>query len=206
MPVSLTLVALLLGADPTARFGGSPSDPIAPDEAAAIALDTKEAQDEVAKKYGNKKPSELSNDERTQMIKDQAAAEKKVLDKHGVSASAWARQQMAQSPKEAAAQKERVKALEDKRKADAEAAAKERDKPEQPVQVQRGISDSNPVTLEENPTSEPVVEEGLPAEAESDQAEAAGQALGDTAAPAVETKPAAKAPAKGGKGKGGGKR
>jgi len=205
MPVSFTLVALLLGADPTARFGGSPADPIPPDEAAAIALDTREAQDEVAKKYGNKKPSELSNDERSQMIKDQAAAEKKVLDKHGVSPSTWARQQMAQSPKEAAAQKERVKALEDKRKADAEAAEKEKEKPEKPIEVQRGISDSNPVTLEENPSAGPVVEEGLPAEAASDQAEAAGQESGATA-PVVEDKPAAKAPAKGGKGKGGGKR
>jgi hypothetical protein len=42
------------------------------------------------------------------------------------------------------------------------------------VHVQRGFSDSNPVTLEELPSDGVVVEQGLPPEAVADEAEAAG--------------------------------
>jgi hypothetical protein len=205
MPAAFTLVVVLLGADPVARFGGSPSDPIPADEAAAIALDTKEAQAEVAKKYGDKKPNELSNAERSQMIRDQADAEKKVLEKHGVDAHTWARQQMAKSPKEVAAQKDLEKQLAEKREADAK-AAKDKDKGPKEITVQRGISDANPVTMEEAESAGPTVEQGLPAEATDDQAAAAGQDATDAKASAPAEKPAAKPAKGGGKSKGGGKR
>lgn len=200
MPATFTLVLVLLGADPMARFGGSPSDPIPAEEAAAISLDTKEAQAEVAKKYGDKKPNELSNAERSQMIKDQAAAENKVLEKHGVDAHTWARQQMAKSPKEVAAQKDLEKQLAEKREADAKAAAKDKDKGPKEISVQRGISDANPVTMEEAESAGPTVEQGLPAEAADDQSAAAGQEAAADAPADAPAKPAAK-PSKG-KGKG----
>lgn len=188
---SAALVVLLLGADP-----------VPPDQAAAIALDQKAAQAEVQKKYGNKPASELTNAERAQMIRDQAAAEQKVLEKHGVDAKTWAREQMERSPQQAAAAKAREQALADQRQKEAEAKAKAGD---QEVQVQRGFSDANPVTLEEKKADGVSVEEGLPSDAAADQAEATGDSSADLAgAPDVSEKPApakaSKGKAKGGKG------
>lgn len=190
---SATLVVLLLGADS-----------VPPDQAAAIALDQKAAQAEVQKKYGNKPASELSNSERAQMIRDQAAAEQQVLEKHGVDAKTWARQQMLQSPQQAAEAKGREQALAEQRQKDAEAKAKA-EAGDQEVQVQRGFSDSNPVTMEEKKADGVSVEEGLPSDAAADQAEAAGDSSADMgAAPDVTEKPAPAKPsrgkAKGGKG------
>jgi hypothetical protein len=169
---ALALVVVLLGADP-----------IPPDQAAAIALDQKAAQAEVQKKYGDKKPSELSNSERTQLIRDQAAAERKVLEKYGVDPKAWARQQMAQSPQQAAAQKTSEQQLAEQRAKQGEAAAQAKAEPQE-IPVQRGFSDANPVTMEEKPSNGIPVEQGLPTEAANDQAEAAqdgrrGDAFGD---------------------------
>jgi hypothetical protein len=163
------------------------ADLVPPDQAAAIGLDQKAAQAEVAKKYDNKKPSELSGAERAQMTRDLAAAEQRVLEKHGVDAKTWARQQMQRSPREAAAQGAREQALADQRKKDGEARAKAEASPQE-VQIQRGFSDANPVTLEEKKTDGVVIEHGIPADAAADQAAASGQAAEEPAAPA----PAAK--------------
>jgi hypothetical protein len=163
---SAALVVLWLGADL-----------LPPEKAAAIALDLKAAEAEVQKKYGNRPPSALSNAERAQIIRDQAAAEQQVLDKHGIDAKTWATQQMRQSPQQAAAAKEREQALAEQRQKDAEAQAKaeaEADSQDVQVQVQRGFSDSKPVILEELPSDGVVVERGLPPEAVADEAEAAG--------------------------------
>lgn len=197
MLATTALVVVLLGADPASRFGAASANGVPADQAAAIALDQKAAQAEVQKKYGNKKPSELSNDERSQMIREQAAAEQKVLDKYGVDAKTWARQQMAQSPQEAAAQKAREQALADQRQKDAEAKAKEQ-AGDQEIQVQRGFSDGNPVTMEEKKVDGVSVEEGLPSDAAADQAEAAGDGPMDMSASDMNDKPA---PSKAGKGK-----
>lgn len=190
LTASTALLVVLLGAEPAG---------VAPDRAAAIALDQKAAQEEVAKKYGGKKPSELSNAERAQMVRDQAAAEQKVLDKHGVDAKTWARQQMAQSPQQAAAQKQREEQLAEKRKAEAEAAAKPAEKE---ITVQRGFSDANPVTLEEQATDGVAVEQGLPPDVAAEQAEASGFGA-DFAPPpdaAGKAAPSGKSKGKGGKG------
>ncbi|GMU61606.1 MAG: hypothetical protein AMXMBFR34_33690 [Myxococcaceae bacterium] len=202
MIATTALVVVLLGAEPYTRTPVSPaSEPIPPDQAAAIALDSRSAQAEVAKKYGNKKPSELSNDERKQMIRDQAEAEQKVLDKHGVDRSTWARQQMAKSPKEVATQKELEKQLDEKRQAEAKAKAEQEKAAGQEIPVQRGFSDANPVTMDEKQVDGVAVEQGLPADATLDQAEAGGQGQ-DAAPPVVTEKPTGK----GGKaGKSGGK-
>lgn len=174
------------------------ADLVPPDQAAAIALDQKAAQAEVQKKYGDKKPSELSNAERAQMIRDQAAAEQKVLDKYGVDPKTWARQQMERSPQQAAAQKAREQALADQREKDAAAKAKA-EAGSHEIEVQRGFSDANPVTMEEKQSEGVAVEEGLPSDAAADQAEAAGDSSYDVGSTAdVAEKPA---PPKAGKGK-----
>ncbi|MEW5742018.1 MAG: hypothetical protein AB1938_24095 [Myxococcota bacterium] len=208
---SSVLLAMLLSAEPYTRTPGSPvSEPIPVEQAAAIALDQRDAQAEVAKKYGNKKPSELTNEERAAMIRDQAAAEQKVLDKHGVDRSTWARQQMAKSPKEVAAQKEAEKKLDQKRQDEAKAKAEKDQAGEKEVEVQRGFSDANPVTMEEKPGEGVAVEQGLPSEAAADQAEAAGQdqpsdgsgaEAGDKPAKGGKAGKAGAAKPKGGKGK-----
>jgi hypothetical protein len=59
-------------------------DEISPEKLGQLEHEQHKAAAEVDKKYGNKKPSELSSDERRQMIKDKAAAEQEVLDKNGV--------------------------------------------------------------------------------------------------------------------------
>jgi hypothetical protein len=91
-----------------------------PDTAAQVGRDRQKALDEVAKKYGNKKSSELSGDERRARVKDEAEAVSRVLDKHGVSAKDMARYEAKSSPAERnarAAELEKKDA--DKRAADA---------------------------------------------------------------------------------------
>ncbi|HEY0883192.1 MAG TPA: hypothetical protein VGD87_16770, partial [Archangium sp.] len=75
MSLSLVIVTIILSADE-----------VAPDKAAAIELEQQKAQSEVSAKYGNKKLSELSQDERRQMVRDSVEADKKVLEKNGVDA------------------------------------------------------------------------------------------------------------------------
>lgn len=120
----------------------------------------------VSAKYGNKKSSELSRDERTQMIREQAEAEKKVLDKYGVSQKEWIRQQAGRSRDQAQQVKDAAKALEETEKA-AKATASDPNAPQE-VTVQKGFSDEKPVVLEEKPGTT-TVEQGLPDDYVNDQ-------------------------------------
>jgi hypothetical protein len=157
---------------------------VSPEQAAAIQHDAQKAQAEVAAKYGQKKSSELSSDERRDMIRDQASAERKVLDRHGVSAHDWSRSQALRSREEQAQVKKEAAAIAEKEKAAEEAKPKS---PEaQPIAIQRGINEEHPVVLEEreNPGGQIVVEKGLPPEvkeekdllSEHERLEAAGAA------------------------------
>jgi hypothetical protein len=167
--VTLLLLTLVLRAD------GLP-----PQTTAAIEHDTAKATAEVQEKYGNRKPAELSPEERRQLGRDQADAERKVLEKHGVSEKEWASSGSRRSRDDREAIKAAREGLVEKDKADAAAAEKakaEANKPKEVV-VQRGISEQNPVTLDEAAGAAPVVERGgLPADFQSDQ-EAATQAGG----------------------------
>lgn len=154
MSLPLLILSLALNAD----------DGIPLQQQAQIENDQAKAQAEVAKKYGNKKSSELSQDERRQMIKDQAAADKAVLDKAGVDAKTWAREQMKRSRSDYASAKEMGKEIAEKEKqAAADAAKKGAEAKETEVQVQRGISDENPVTIDEKAVEDgkPAVEQGI---------------------------------------------
>lgn len=169
MSLPALVIALALTAD----------DGISLETQAQIEREQEKAQAEVAKKYGNKKSSELSPDERRQMIKDQAEAERQVLEKAGVDPKQYARDSIKRSRSDYAKQKELVKELVEKEKAAAAEALKKANEKlkEKDIEVQRGISDENPVTVDEkeNTDGKPAVEQGLPSDADSDQAAAQEQ-------------------------------
>ncbi len=166
MSLALVTLCLALVAD----------EPLSAEQTAIIGHEQKQAQAEVHAKYGNKKSSELSADERRQMVKDQAAAEKQVLEKNGVSAKQWARESLQKDRAEFAQQKDLEKKLVEKDK-QAAAAAQKKDESGKPVEVQRGFSEENPVTLDEKPAEEGkvAVEKQLPPDVGADQAAASEQ-------------------------------
>ena len=173
------------------------------EKAATIERQQQKAQTEVNAKYGNKKLNEMSADERRAMMKDQAAAERAVLEKNGVDAKTWAKESQNKTRAEAKDHAERVKALEAQEKKDAEAAAKAKQDGNKDVTVQRGFSDEEPVTLEEkeNEDGQVSVEKSLPPDVAADQAAASEQDRLENSGDATDGPRAA--PAKGGGGKGG---
>ncbi len=189
MSLSLVTLCLALVAD----------EATTPDKAAVIERQEQKAQAEVSAKYGNKKPTELSREDRKAMDQDLANASKAVLEKNGVDPKQWARDSLKRDRSEYAKTKELVKDLEAKDKAAEEKRKADANAPKE-VEVQRGVSEENPVTLDEKPNEEGVVpvEKGLPPEAQQEQDAAAGQdsAGGSSAGPAAEEAPKAK-PGKG---------
>lgn len=173
---------------------------LAPDEfdaerAAAIEREQAKQTAAVGAKYGNKKSTELNSQERSQMIRDQQAAEKQVLDTYGVTAKEWARAQMNRTREQAALVKQANQALDAKEKAAAEKASAEKASGPKEIVIQKGISEESPVVLEETEGATPVVEKGLPTDYEKDQAAATESDSLQKAADA----PAPKAGAGGGK-------
>lgn len=168
------------------------ADDLNPQTAAVISREQGQAQAKVSEKYGNKKSSELSPDERREMIKDQAAAEQEVLAKHGVDRRDWARYEMKQGRADRESQQQAEKALADKDKAAADKAKAAREPQEIPVQ--RGFSDQNPVVLEEKEGAAPRVDTNLPPEAIADQDATRGEVSGP---PPGKDAPKSDAPKKG---------
>jgi hypothetical protein len=64
---------------------------VTPQQAAAMQAEQAKQTEQVNKQFGNRKSSELSPDERREMIRAQAEGEKKALEKTGLSAKEWAR-------------------------------------------------------------------------------------------------------------------
>ncbi len=180
MSITLLTLCLALAAD----------EPIAPEKSAVIAREQRQAQAEVNAKYGNKKSSELSREERGQMTKDLANAEKAVLEKNGVDPKQWARDSLKKDRATYEQGKQLVKDLEEKEKA-AEAKKKADAEGSKEIEVQRGVSEQNPVTLDEKPNADGTVpvEKGLPPEAAQELEAAQGQ---EGASAAEEPRPAAK--------------
>ncbi len=116
---------------------------LTPELAAKIQLEQKRALEKVSQAHGNKKPSEMSKDERRQVIQEEAAAQQAVLDKYGVSAKDYARYGAKQSRRERAATQAAEEALEQKER-DEKSAPKKTDE----VEIQRGFDEKNPVELE----------------------------------------------------------
>ena len=110
---SLLLTALLLTCSAYA-------DDLTPENMAKIQNEQAKANEAIDKKYGNKKPSELSADDRRQMMKDKSAAEREVLEKHGTDPKSFARASSKMSRDDRAATDSATKDLQKK---DADAAA-----------------------------------------------------------------------------------
>lgn len=180
MRKALLLAALSLAAPAFADDG------LNPEKAAQIDRDTDKALKAVDKKFGNKKPSELTSDERRQVISERAAAEREVFEKHNVDAKAYTKYTSRQSKDERAATKQAGEQLEAKEKAaeadkvtEKEAAAAPKE-----ITIQRGGAGRDPIIMEEKPGAAPIVEKGLPQEAQDDQTAAGRTDSSTEAAPA----------------------
>ena len=149
------------------------AEDLSPEQLARIRLDERAALERVSAAYGNKKPSELSSDERRRMIREQQEAVREVMETHGVSAKDYARQTARMGPQGNAAVAAEEKTLEARRKAAREA------KPPEEIQIQQGFDENNPVMLEQQEGAPPIVEQGLPADVPA--------AEGDLGTPPVET-------------------
>ena len=139
---------------------------LTPQKIAEIRRDDQAAQARVNAAYGNRKPSEMSTEERSQATKDQQAAGLAVLEKHGVSDKDYSRQVARMSPEEREAVAKAEKKLEADEKAAQEAKKAEETKAEEvapeDIPVQEGISEENPVEMESSKDAASVVEHGLP--------------------------------------------
>ncbi|RKH04188.1 hypothetical protein [Corallococcus carmarthensis] len=130
---------------------------LTPEKVAAIQRDEAAAQAKVNADFGNRKPSEMSNAERGQSIRDQQKESAKVMEKHGVSAKDYATFTARMTPEDNQRVANEAKRLDDKAKADKEAEAKKR-KGDGEVHIQQGFSDADPVELESEEGAEPVVD------------------------------------------------
>ncbi len=157
---------------------------LSPEKVAAIRRDEQQALSKVDEEYGNRKPSEMSPDERREAIQKQSAASASAMEKHGVSAKDYARYTARMTPEDNARAKAEEKRLEAEA---AKAAAAKKAPAEEEVHVQQGFSDENPVELEAEEGAEPVVDVGVPADA---QAEAGADSVPVESMGAAEQKPA----------------
>jgi hypothetical protein len=143
----------------------APAGELTPDQVARIQRDEKEALDRVNAAHGNRKPSEMDNAERRQVIQEQKQAVQEALEKNGVTAKDYARHTARMGPKGNVEVEEATKRLEEQRK-QAEASKTQQGQQSREIQVQAGFSEDNPVTLEEQEGAGPTVEVGIPQEDE----------------------------------------
>lgn len=172
------------------------STELTPEKVAEIRQDDAQAQAKVSEEFGNRKPSEMSNEERAAAIEKQQAASAGVLEKHGVSAKEFARYEARMGPEGSARAKAEQKRLEEKAQAAKQAPPPAGEKAAEDVPVQVGFSDADPVELEATEGAEPVVDIGIPGEegAEGADAELPADAVPvDTGAVQEDVKPAKKA-------------
>src|SRR4051812_21872674 len=67
------------------------ADELTPDQIAAVQRDQQKAEAKVDAEHGNRKPSEMSPEERGQVAHQTANADQQVLDDHGVDRKQFAR-------------------------------------------------------------------------------------------------------------------
>jgi len=132
------------------------------EKVARIRLEEQAALDAVNARHGNRKPSELSSEERRQVIEEQQAASTKVLEKHGVTAKEYARHTARMGPEGNEAVAAATKRLEAEAQAKKDAEARRQAEPKE-IPIQQGISEKNPVQLEGDTgtESDPLVEQGV---------------------------------------------
>ncbi|WP_338865332.1 hypothetical protein [Myxococcus stipitatus] len=178
-PISMLVAALLVlpgvaGADE----GGE----LTPEKVAHIRQDEADALQKVDDEFGNRKSSEMSNEERGQAIRKNSAATAAVLEKHGVTAKEYERYtaRMGQEGNERA-KAEGQRLSEQAKAAKAQQAATAKAAEEKEVPIQQGFDDENPVELESLDGDAPVVEIGIPVE-DSEAGAAEGGTGGGSAA------------------------
>lgn len=175
-PISMLMAALLVlpgiaGADE----GGE----LTPEKVAHIRRDEATAMKKVDDEFGNRKSSEMSNEERGQAIQKQSAATSSVLEKHGVTAKEYDRFTAKMGPEGNERAKAEGQRLEEQAKSAKQAAAKPAEEKE--VTIQQGFSNDNPVELESTEGDNPVVEIGIPVEDEEGAEGGAGAGGGEGA-------------------------
>jgi hypothetical protein len=146
---SLVLAAPVLAAE---------DEGLTPEKVAAIQRDEAASQAKVNESFGNRKPSEMSNAERAQAIRDQQAGAAKVMEKHGVSAKEYAVYTARMTPDDNQRVANESKRLEDKALAEKAAEEKKQREGDGEVHIQQGFSDADPVELESTEGAEPVVD------------------------------------------------
>ncbi len=132
-----------------------------PELVATVRHEQKAAVEAVAEGHDHRKSSEMSAEERREVIRQESEAQGTVLERHGVAAKDYARYSATLSREDLARANDAERRIEEKEKADREAAAQT--KPEV-VKVQRGFSNENPVELEATADAPPIVEHGIPVE------------------------------------------
>ncbi|WP_241759234.1 hypothetical protein [Pyxidicoccus parkwayensis] len=195
MPTRPTLFLLASWLVLPGLAGAQESTDLTPEKVAEIRRDDAQAQAKVNEEFGNRKPSELSNEERTQAIDKQQAASAAVLEKHGVSAKEYARYEARMGPEGNARAKAEQQRLEAQAQAAKQPPAPTEEKAAEDVPVQLGFSEQDPVELEATEDAEPIVELGVPGGGEEggDAVPVEVGAVQEEAKPAK--KPAARAPA-----------
>ena len=109
-------------------------DDLSPEQLGQIEHEQKKADAAIDKKYGNRQSSEMSQDERREMIHEKAEAEQAILDKHGVDKKEYVHATSKSSREDRERSKAAEKAAEKK---DAEEAQK---KPEQKqIVIEHGL-------------------------------------------------------------------
>ncbi len=172
----LGLTIVIVGLSLSAAGTAVAADELTPEKVGQIKQEERAALAKVDQAHGGKKPSEMTSEERKQVIAEQAAAVDGVLQKHGVDSKAFARysstlskdglaeakvaEETAKKVAEEKALAEQVSKSKAEADKSAEGAGSTEGQPE-PV-IQKGFSDDKPVELEAAPDAPPVIEVGLP--------------------------------------------
>jgi len=131
---------------------------LSPAQKAKIQHEQQKAMAEVGKKYGNRKPSELSNAERRAMAQEQAEADKKVLERNGVSQKEWALSNLRMGRSEKAEMDAAGKALDAQDEAQKKKAGANGNSGPSEVKIQRGFGKDKPAVMEDKGSDEPEIE------------------------------------------------
>jgi hypothetical protein len=165
------------------------STELTPEKVAEIRRDETQARAKVDAEFGNRKPSEMSSEERALAIEKQQAASSSVMEKHGISAKDYARYEARMGPEANARAKAEEKRLEEQAAQAAKQSGPTGEKAAEDVAVVNGFSDEDPVELEAEEGAEPVVDVGIPGAQEAESF-----MMGSGAAP--ENKPVKRAAAR----------
>lgn len=125
------------------------AEELSPERIAEIQRDQRQAQAAVEKEFGNRPPSELTNEQRAALIHKSQAAAQTVFAKHGVSGKDFATQVLKLDRQRLAAVEEAEASLEEKEEAAREAAEARRTARNEPAEPEifLGPNDQNPVEV-----------------------------------------------------------